>query len=524
MALDYEVPEDKRILYWLGDKLIDYRHPVSIIVLLVTALFAYWGFQLRLVTSFGDLLPQDHEYIKIHNRFSGSFGGANNIMVMLEVKDGTIFTPETVNKIWKMTEGLDKVYGVNHNQIDSIAHRTVRYLKVAAGGTMRAQPVMTGEVKAQDEANLIRRNVHNSENIYGLLVSIDDKAALIRANFIEGKLDYKRIFTEVNENVVNPFEDANTEIYVAGEPRLYGWVYNYAGDVFFILVVTYCIEWVLRWMYFHDWRGALRPTITGLIAAFWGLGFIYLIGLALDPLMLVMPFLITARAVSHAIQMHDRYYEEFEKSGWHKRRAIVASFAELFVPTLSGISTDAFGVLVILLVLVIMLQKLAITASWWILAITISEMLLNPIVYYYLKPPEPQLVMLRERGAFRKAIERFTHGLLSPTGKTITLIGWAAVTLVGIFFMRGLTIGDPTSASPLLFEDSPYNVAHTRIQESFGGVEPLIVVSEGYDKDAMKDPQVLRTMEKFQRYLERDPDIGYSFSLADIIRAVNRVF
>ena len=56
---------------------------------------------------------------------------------------------------------------------------------------------------------------------------------------------------------------------------------------------------------------------------------------------------------------------------------------------------------------------------------------------------------------------------------------------------------------------------------AFGGVEPLIVVAEGYDKDAMKDPQVLRTMEKFQRYLERDPDIGYSFSLADILRAVN---
>ena len=35
---------------------------------------------------------------------------------------------------------------------------------------------------------------------------------------------------------------------------------------------------------------------------------------------------------------------------------------------------------------------------------------------------------------------------------------------------------------------------------------------------------MLRTMEKFQRYLERDPDIGYSFSLADILRAVNMVF
>ncbi len=524
MALDYDVPEDKRALYWLGDQLIEWRNPVMIVVVIVTALFAYWSFQLRLVTSFGDLVPQSHEFVKIHNKYSGTFGGANNIVVMYTVKEGTIFTKEHLTNIFKMTEGMDTVYGVNHNQIESIGHRTVRHLKVAAGGTLRAEPVMLRAPQGQDEVDEIRRIVHNAENVYGLIVSLDDKSALIRANFIEGRLDYQRIFDDVNTKVIEPFQSDNVEIYAAGEPRLYGWVYKYAGDVFFILVVTYCIEWVLRWMYFHDWRGSLRPTLTGVIAAFWGLGFIHLIGLALDPLMLVMPFLITARAVSHAIQMHDRYYEEFEKCGWHKRRAIVAAFAELFVPTFSGISTDAFGVLVIILVPVVMLQKLAITASWWILAITISEMLLNPIVYYYLKPPEPELVVLRERGAFRKWIEAFTRGLLSPTGKTVTLVGWAAVTVIGLYFMRGLTIGDPTSASPLLFEDSPYNVSHSKIQESFGGVEPLIVVSEGYDKDAMKDPQVLRTMEKFQRTLERDPDIGYSFSLADIIRAVNRVF
>ena len=183
-------------------------------------------------------------------------------------------------------------------------------------------------------------------------------------------------------------------------------------------------------MYFHDWRGALRPTITGLIAAFWGLGFIHLIGLALDPLMLVMPFLITARAVSHAIQMHDRYYEEFEKSGWHKRRAIVASFAELFVPTLSGITTDAFGVLVILLVPVVMLQKLAITASWWILAITISEMLLNPIVYYYLKAPEPELVVLRERGGFRRLHQSLRRRAADAgPGMTVTVVAWLGATV-----------------------------------------------------------------------------------------------
>src|SRR6185295_14271466 len=221
------------------------------------------------------------------------------------------------------------------------------------------------------------------------------------------------------------------EVYVAGEPRLYGWVYSYASDVFWIFTVTYCLEWILRWMYFHDWRGALRPTLTGVIAAFWGLGFVHLIGFALDPLILVMPFLITVRAVSHAIKMHDRYYEEFERHDWNQRKAIVAAFAELFVPTLSGILTDAFGVLVIMLVPVVMLRNLAIVASWWILAITVAELLLNPVVYYYLRAPDPEVVMERERGWYRELINRITDWNLSPTGKVSTMTVWAVLGLIG---------------------------------------------------------------------------------------------
>ncbi|MFN2376908.1 MAG: MMPL family transporter [Candidatus Binatia bacterium] len=622
MAINYEVPADKRLLYWIGDKLIDWRHPVSILVLGVTGLFAYWSFQLSLVTSFGELLPQTHPYVQIHNTYSKDFGGANNIVMMVEVEEGDIFNVENLGQVYLMTQEMDRVYGVNHSQIDSIGHRTTRHLRVAAAGTLRSEPIMIDMPRTEADAADIRRIVHNSENVFGILVSLDDKAALIRANFIEGRLEYNRIFEEMNERVIAPFTEgwvgaqlvdvepdraealkvekgtgilvkrifdkksstaaagglqdgdvitaingetarrrwevssaviaaakegkgpvkisylrdgkpgeatiaaggSNLTVWAAGEPRLYGWVYNYAGDVFFILVITYCIEWVLRWLYFHDWRGALRPTITGLIAAFWGMGFIYLIGLALDPLMLVMPFLITARAVSHAIQMHDRYYEEYERCGWNKRRAIVASFAELFVPTFSGITTDALGVLVILLVPVLMLQKLAVTASWWILAITVSEMMLNPIVYYYLKAPEPELVLLRERGGFRKLIEKFSTWLVSGVGKATVIGSWVALVAVGLFFARGLTIGDPHSASPLLWLDSPYNQSHNAVQGKFGGVEPLIIVAEGYDKNAMKDPHTLKEMEGFQRFLERDPSVGYSFSLADILRAVNSVF
>src|SRR5438128_4578529 len=199
--------QDKRALYWLGERLIDYRHPVMAVVLVVTAVFAYWSFQLQLATSFGDLLPQTHPFVQIHNKYAGTFGGANNVQLMVEVRDGDIFTVQTLTRIYKITDEMDRVYGVNHNQIDSIGHRTTRYLRAQSGGFLKAEPVMLSVPKTAEDAASIRRIVHNTESIYGILVSLDDHAALVRANFIEGRLDHRRTFTEINEHVIAPFED-----------------------------------------------------------------------------------------------------------------------------------------------------------------------------------------------------------------------------------------------------------------------------------------------------------------------------
>src|SRR4029077_6630153 len=136
--------QDKRALYWLGERLIDYRHPVMIVVLIITGYFAYLAFQLKLETSFGDLLPQSHPFVQIHNKYSKDFGGANNIQLMVEVRDGDIFTVSTLDRIYKITDEMSGVYGVNHNQIDSIGHRTTRYLKAQSGGFLKAEPVMIG--------------------------------------------------------------------------------------------------------------------------------------------------------------------------------------------------------------------------------------------------------------------------------------------------------------------------------------------------------------------------------------------
>src|SRR5882672_6073133 len=456
---------DRSYLYHVGERLIAHRKPVLLGVTVATLIFAVFALRLDLVSRFDELLPQNHPFIQVHNQYAPTFGGANTISIMLEVKEGSIFTKATLTKIFEMTQRLDKIRGVNHELVNSLAHRTNRRVRMLSGGMQVVDPVMATAPKNDQEVNTIRQIVHTSRNLYGVIVSLDEKATLITATFIEGRLDHRRVFDEITGSIIEPFRDDNTTIYVTGEPWKYGWVYYYAKEVFLIFFGTAVLMWVLLYWYFRDVRGALRPTITGVLSAIWGLGFIKMIGFSLDPLTMVIPFFVTARAVSHSVQMHDRYYEEFKKANWKKEPAIIAAFAELFVPTLSGILTDALGLLVILLVPIVLLQKLAISAAVWIMAITVSELLLNPIIYYYLREPDIRVVEARERGLFKRFIYAATDAILSPAGKILTFVSWGAVLVVSVYLWQHLVIGDPKTAEPLLQPDAPYNVAHARIQE-----------------------------------------------------------
>ncbi len=265
------VHQEKAALYRLGMWLIDHRKSVAVVTYAFTAVMLYFTFKMEMFTEFGDLLPYRHPFVQVHTKFANQFGGANNISIMIEVKKGTVFNKDTLTKIFKMTQVIDTLPGINHDQIDSIGHRSTRYLKMV-GGSIATPPVMRRAPATDRDVDEIRDIVHYSESLHGILVSLDDRAALIRANFFEGRVNYRQLFYDVNEKIMQPFQDDNTVIWIAGEPRLYGWIYYYTSEVWYIFAGCTIFLWILLYAYFHDWRGALRPTLTGVMSAIWGLG------------------------------------------------------------------------------------------------------------------------------------------------------------------------------------------------------------------------------------------------------------
>ena len=507
-----------RLATWL----VAHGRLVVAAVLAVTLAFAVFAVRLQMDFHPGDLLPQGHPFIEVHNRFHENFGEANVLSVMVEARSGTIFTPEILNAIYRVTEAVDRLPGVNHDQIDSLASRFTRVIQVQSGGRMTGDPVMPAPVTSVAEAKQIEHQVLGSGYILGNLVSLDERAALIRAGFAEHRLDARRLFAAVNETIL-PLAVVRVAVYVAGPPRQNGWILALQWQVLLAFTAAVVLTWVLLYRYFRDWRGALRPTISGGLAAIWGFGLLQLSGFALNPLTLVIPFLITARAVSHSAQMHDRYYEELA-AGVPKEEAVQRSFTRLAAPTIAGIMTDALGVLAIAIVAIPALRALAVTATFWLLSLIVTELLLNPVVYRQLRAPEVAIIRARDAGLLARATRWLAGAVTGPRGRWVALLASATLAGIGALLIPRLGIGDPGSASRILAPDSEFNRSHRAVQDKFGGSEPFVVVVEGDAPRALYHPALLEAMAAFQRELERLPMVGYSISPVDIMKGMRERF
>lgn len=67
-------------------------------------------------------------------------------------------------------------------------------------------------------------------------------------------------------------------------------------------------------------HGTLLPLLAGLISAIWALGAAEIMGFHLDPLVVVVAFLITAQAISNSVQLISRFDDEIERGATSLRR------------------------------------------------------------------------------------------------------------------------------------------------------------------------------------------------------------
>lgn len=515
-----------------GVEVFVFYHPKAFLaaILLGTLLFATRIPYLQMYSNFADLLPQKHPYIQLHNEVKDTFGGANNVIMAVVVDEGDIFNSGTLAKVHRLTQGVDELPGVNHNLVRSLTHRTVRKTWLTEMGSMNSEPYydplypdMTAE-----RLDRLRNDVKANPAVYGLLVSPDLKAALIKATFNEGQLNYVEIFRQLGElkeevEQLRVREVApGVKIYAAGQPVLMGWVYSYLSQILQILFLTTAVLLILLVMYFRQRvYGILLPLIGVMISATWGLGIVSSLGFNLDPLTLVIPFLITARAMSHGIQLVERYYHEvqFAKDNHDAARR---TFETLFRPGSLGIVSDAVGLLLISLGSSPINVKLGIYASIWAISVILTVLIAVPLVLSLL--PKARSDIVAEKAQASDGIFASVSKFVSqPAGARSLLIAAVATYLVGGYLSSFVQVGESEPGSPILYPDHDYNVSSKQINRNFPGSEEMYIVARTSEPGGMKRPEVLRALSSFQRHMLYDPELGGTVALPDVVKQVNQI-
>jgi predicted RND superfamily exporter protein len=490
-------------------------------ILLITVFFANHARKVEMYSQFADLLPQGHPYIKTYNHFRQTFGGANVVVLSVAVKEGDIFNTKTLQKIRYVTEAVDQIDGVNHYQVASIAHVKIRKLETGSGGLILSRPVLPEDVPMDPkELVKLKESMFNNDIVYEKYISADGKSALILAGFNEERLDYRNIHREIMK-IKNRVEDENTVLYASGEPVLKGWVWFHTGELAIIFSATAIFVFVTLVVYFRRLYGWTLPVVGTLVQAIWGLGFTALLGYNLDPLILVIPLLISARAASHAVQMIERYFEELETTG-DKHKAVERAFTELVIPGAIGVLADAAGILVLSVATIPLIRKLAFFGAFWGFSNIFTILMLIPLLLSILPTPRhTRHYVPRWMVSFLHAVGEFcTH----RTYRWVIVGVTAVIVLLGVQQAMNIPVGETESGSPLLWQDSHFNVSTRNINANFAGANQFVIYLEGGVSNVLKEPRVLETLESFRRYMLAQPEAGGTRDAPTLVRSVNRLY
>ncbi|MFT3782318.1 MAG: MMPL family transporter [Nibricoccus sp.] len=481
--------------------------------------------RIRVDASFNKQLPHEHPYIQTFLKHQSQFGGANRLIIALIAKNGTIFTPEFFDTLKHATDEVFYLPGVDRSRLQSLFTPNVRYVEVVEDGFAGGTVIPADFKNTPEDLQRVRENVIKSGKV-GQLVANDFSGAIISAQLIEidpvtgKKLDYLAVAKDLEKRVRDKYSSDNVSVHIIGFAKVMGDVSEGARGVILFFVASFFVTGLLVYLYSHSLRLTLPPLICSLAAVLWELGLLSALGYGVDPFSILVPFLVFAIGVSHAVQMVRAFRAEMF-AGADNVTAARRAFRQLLIPGGVALLADTFGFLTILVIKIQTIQELAITASLGVAVVIITNLFLLPIALSYQKLPERYQAKVAARKVHTDALWKKISRIMEPRPSLVILIVSAILGAFAWYKSQEVRIGDLHAGVPELRQTSRYNQDTRLITEKFSiGVDVLSVMVETQPNGCV-DYDVLSLMDELEGKLRELPGVKSVISVSSVAKIVN---
>lgn len=491
----------------------------------LTVLTGFYALQLRMDAGFDKQLPIGHEYIETFTEYREQLFGANSIIVVLEPNEGDIWSKEFFKVYKDLTDDIFFLPGVSRHTVTSLWTPNTRYIEITEDG-ISADDVISGKVTADSmtEQNLlkIQSNVIRG-GFVGRLVADDFGSALVVAELQDydpstgQRLDYFDLAAKLENQIRSKYENEQYTVRIIGFAKLIGDIADGAKTVVLFFALAFALTALALYLFARSIMLTAATLFASLTSVVWQFGLLTFLGYGLDPLAVLVPFLIFAIGVSHGVQQINVVTAELE-AGADGMTAARSAFSRLFVPGSMALVTTLVSFGTLYMIPVTMIRELAITASIGVILKVLTNLIMLPLLVSYMKFDDNFRARVHRSREGRLKVMRSLGFVANPKIAPFVLIGATVLFGIAVHQATNRHVGALHAGAPELRPDARYNLDSNKIAADYAlGLNVLIVVVETPADSCVQYPY-MEFLNKFSWYIQNVPDVTLVGSLPFAIK------
>ncbi|WP_028223906.1 efflux RND transporter permease subunit [Paraburkholderia ferrariae] len=517
-----------RLVKTLERVFFGHRMAVLVIIGLFTAVMAFFAVQLRMDAGFEKQMPIGHEYIQTFQKYRSDLLGANRITVVVRARKGSIWTKEGLTRLYKVTQAVAYLPNVDRVGVQSLWTPNAYVNEITDEG-FRAEPIISGTITPDQLTPDIVAKIRRATTLggyIGTLVSHNEDSAMITAELNErdrnGKvLDYVAFNHLLEAQIRKPFEDAGYEVQIIGFAKQIGDIADGATAVLGFCGIALLLTALAVYWYCHSVRFTVLLISCSLTSLVWQFGTLRLLGFGLDPLAVLVPFLVFAIGVSHGVQQVNFIVREIAH-GNSSFDAARHSFSGLLIPGVLALVTAFVSFITLLLIPIPMVRELAITASLGVAYKIVTNLVLLPVAAscfnFTKRYADSALKRSERRSAWLRGLARIAQPRYAGVTVALTLVVFA----LAVWQSRDRVIGTLQPGAPELRAEARFNRDATSIASNYDiGLDWLTVVLET-KQNACDNPAVGFYEDDFTSAMRTEPGVVSVQSYSAMLRRYNQ--
>ncbi len=496
---------------------------------IITVAMLYFASQLKVDASFEKNIPLEHEYMKTYVDHQEHFGGANRVLFVLEDKSGDIFNKEFFEALSDATNKVASINSISEPLMSSLFTPNTRFVEAVEDGMVGGPVIPASFDSSAEQLQLVRSNVLKA-GLVGRLVANNFGSAMVSAQLlsIDPSTKLKTDLVGVADRLESIREEIeakydNVEVHIIGFSKMIGDVSNGAKQVVMFFALAFVITAILVYLYSNSVSLTILPLVCSVVAVIWQLGLLTVLGFGIDPMSILVPFLVFAIGISHGVQMINAVGKNVA-AGTSSADAACAACCRLFVPGIIALLSDTVGFLTLLFIKIDIIKELAITASLGVAVIILTNLILLPVLLTHAKFPDNFATKVEESNKKQAVLWRFLAGFAQGRTAAKTFVVAIVVVLVSLFFAQSMKVGDLHAGAPALRQDSVYNQDTQFVTDNFSiGTDMISIIVETIP-DGCTSFEIMNAIDKFQWNLENLPGVQSAISLPTVSKILNAGF